>query len=1158
MSKFDYYLNKQGPRGPQGIQGEQGFSPIITVATNTLSEYVLQIQTQNSTFLTANLREHKDDLGGTYIRLNRETGVMYAGDADMGSQSQYGVVRFATASDIERQDSTSVVSPADVINIVGSAPEDISRLEDRVDDLEAETESLEIDISTNTNAISELQSSVVGLLESYVPKSRTINGHNLGSNVTLTASDVSAYSKSETDAILAAKADVSDLPNMNNYYNTTQIDLMLNEKADISDIPAVGNGTITINQGGVQRGQFSVNQSGDVTIALDAGGSQYILPAATTSTLGGVIVDGTTITVNSNGVITSVGGGGGGTTYNPGNGININSSTNTISAKPDGTTIDFNTNGELKVISAPTPNNMVTTDTDQTITGIKTIGGNTAIYGTRFFHPNDKTEMYIGSSGKTLYLGGSVKGNYQNSAFGDVVFSNNITDYLPTASTSTLGGVKVDGTTITVDANGVISSSGSGSIDTYTKAETDAKLAKKQDVLTPNAPLTISSYIKSNIHGFTYATPTSIYSTSENSSEYYSPRYSWQPSQGGDVMLYARTSAWVNDTWSTSEDSFKAYIDIPIRPGQVVVIPSSFIGYLGTFNDNGAFFPKNGIGCGTSGMNRYWTDDINTYTSYGTVYLFNNSSNTMGTSVSVSSMSALTDYIVFQMLEDDTTTTIISKMPGSSSPEGYKFNKSNAPFDNINTLRVVRQNSTSGYDSNTAIDISKLGLYDYDGDIADFSDEGRENLFDISGEQAYKYLDLHIGAGLAVQGGNLVNTNPTAPTVMTGATSSTAGTAGLAPAPAAGDDTKFLSGDGTYKVATTDLSNYYNKGETDALLDKKQDVMAFDDPLTYSQTSSGANGVELANNQYRQTGNVVPIGPTDRSFSAGKIRIPTLGSRGTGILGSDQFYYIGDVKSQVVKTTVGTPTGSYEQAVLMIGHLDLETLAFTPKIMATGLCDPGSWGRAKFYMAAFSSTTISYGDSGTNDTVFTPTFDARNSYGSYYSGRISNISLSFHKNSTNYLEVRGAFTHTNGYSANLTLTTTTLYDESDINCVLFNQESSSSWYSISDNGIFDSNDNQIWKAGETSAINSLHLKIGAGLAIQDGNLVNTNPTSVTVDQTFDASSTNAQSGTAVAEAVANKVTGTGITNMVALTQAQYDALATKDANTFYVIVAASS
>lgn len=37
-------------------------------------------------------------------------------------------------------------------------------------------------------------------------------------------------------------------------------------------IPTVGNGTVTINQGGTQKGTFTLNQSGNATINLDAGG----------------------------------------------------------------------------------------------------------------------------------------------------------------------------------------------------------------------------------------------------------------------------------------------------------------------------------------------------------------------------------------------------------------------------------------------------------------------------------------------------------------------------------------------------------------------------------------------------------------------------------------------------------------------------------------------------------------------------------------------------------------------------------------------------------------------------------------------------------------------------------------------------------------------
>lgn len=330
MAQFDFYLNRQGVRGPQGVQGEQGFSPIITVATNTLSEYVLQIQTQNNTFLTANLREHKDDLGGTYIRYNRDTGVMYAGDADIASESQLGVVRFATAADIEREDESSVVSPANVADMIEAVDPsgDITNLQNRVTTLEGETESLGRSVSANSLAIFELQSSMSGVLANYVPKTRTINGYALSSNITLTASDVNAYSKSEADVLLANKADISDLPDMNNYYNTTQIDLMLNNKADISDIPTVGNGTITFTQGGVTKGTITTNQSGNATVDFDAGG--------TYNNGDGISITNNTISVNydsAKGLVTTSG---------------------VLGIKVDGTTIDFDSSGNLKSL-AQTP-----------------------------------------------------------------------------------------------------------------------------------------------------------------------------------------------------------------------------------------------------------------------------------------------------------------------------------------------------------------------------------------------------------------------------------------------------------------------------------------------------------------------------------------------------------------------------------------------------------------------------------------------------------------------------------------------------------------------------------------------------------------------------------------------------------------------------------
>lgn len=66
-------------------------------------------------------------------------------------------------------------------------------------------------------------------------------------------------------------------------------------------IPSVGNGTVTITQNGATKGTFTLNQSDNATIALTDNNTVYSLPAATSSTLGGVKV-GSNIT-NSGGTI---------------------------------------------------------------------------------------------------------------------------------------------------------------------------------------------------------------------------------------------------------------------------------------------------------------------------------------------------------------------------------------------------------------------------------------------------------------------------------------------------------------------------------------------------------------------------------------------------------------------------------------------------------------------------------------------------------------------------------------------------------------------------------------------------------------------------------------------------------------------------------------
>lgn len=62
----------------------------------------------------------------------------------------------------------------------------------------------------------------------------------------------------------------SDIPNLNGY--ATEAWVGQQGYLTSSDLPTVGNGTITLTQGGVTKGTFTTNQSGNTTIDLDAGG----------------------------------------------------------------------------------------------------------------------------------------------------------------------------------------------------------------------------------------------------------------------------------------------------------------------------------------------------------------------------------------------------------------------------------------------------------------------------------------------------------------------------------------------------------------------------------------------------------------------------------------------------------------------------------------------------------------------------------------------------------------------------------------------------------------------------------------------------------------------------------------------------------------------
>lgn len=256
----------------------------------------------------------------------------------------------------------------------------------------------------------------------------TINGHTFeslygGLNTKLTMTGSPAYV--EAPILVLRSTNTGKV-----YYKSSNAN---NELATIGDI---GNGTITLTQGGVTKGTFTTNQSGNATIDLDAGGgsitnpleiedtdsnnfisigvnsgganillgntqglafNSYLIGNATApleltnGAFGDKIIklniDSNTLDVNQDGELTVVGGGG--TTYTAGTGIDITNDTisvdNTVAMKTD----------------IPDTTYMVTTNTAQTISGVKTFSSETHHLGVITFDSAMLNPIIRGMSGSS-------------------------------------------------------------------------------------------------------------------------------------------------------------------------------------------------------------------------------------------------------------------------------------------------------------------------------------------------------------------------------------------------------------------------------------------------------------------------------------------------------------------------------------------------------------------------------------------------------------------------------------------------------------------------------------------------------------------------------------------------------------------------------------
>jgi hypothetical protein len=184
----------------------------------------------------------------------------------------------------------------------------------------------------------------------------------------------------------------------------------------------------------------------------------YTLPTSSTSTLGGVKVDGTTITINGSGIISSTGG------YS----LPVASTTVLGGVKIDGSTITLNGSNQLVATAYSLPTATVGTLSTGTLGGVKVDGTTITITNGVISGAN----TYTLPAASTSTLGGVTVAAVGTSGLNNT--SGAIS--LATAGTSQLGGVKIDGTTITIDGSGVISSA-SGLTSRGTVAGTTASLA---------------------------------------------------------------------------------------------------------------------------------------------------------------------------------------------------------------------------------------------------------------------------------------------------------------------------------------------------------------------------------------------------------------------------------------------------------------------------------------------------------------------------------------------------------------------------------------------------------------------------------------------------------------------------------------------------------
>lgn len=493
MADFNFYINRQGIQGRKGEKGDTGFSPTISVGTDTLDEYKLIIANESNSFETPNLRGNINiqDNGGTYLRYDAETQQISAQNIDAATADTLGGVRLSTEADVIAMGAETVVTPADVADALPLYLEGEGAVTITQDELTSKTKikvdvpsvnDLESRMSTAEAEIADIQTDVANLNNNKVAKTdlATTNSAGIvkvdGTSITVTADGtISAVGGGGTGDVTASgnnvftgdnkfKRDVIIDCNASSGNALILHDSLASPYDNYATLRMDVNGDLTIDSedGGLtldtylSKSKIEMNKNGDIYFTsekplkhLNFQGSGTAVPLVTQEN----IKAGENITLNKNAetgdiTISSTGGGSGsGDVTAAGNNRFTGDNTFTGKVNIAGGALTVDGVANLNQATAQYLNAVsITSSGEINATSIKANGLRSDDIQTT---ENKKYLTELDVDNQTIQV---VDGKlHANSSY-----------TLPTASTTQLGGVKVDGTSVTIDSNGVISAVGGG------------------------------------------------------------------------------------------------------------------------------------------------------------------------------------------------------------------------------------------------------------------------------------------------------------------------------------------------------------------------------------------------------------------------------------------------------------------------------------------------------------------------------------------------------------------------------------------------------------------------------------------------------------------------------------------------------------------------